>query len=157
MAAALPPIPLEAPVTEDKTFVLTQDWWRWIDLFIRRFQKCAQTLKAIALTGQTAAIVTSNLYTTLEAGVYRVSYAMRVTTPATTSSSLTITIGWSDAGVALSQSGAALTGNLVTSQQNGSFLVRCDGGSIITYAEAYASVGGTSMIYKCDLTVELVS
>ena len=157
MAATLAPIPRGAPVVESKVWTITQDWFIWLFSAIKRLETAAQRVKAVARSALSATIATTTLYTTLEAGIYRVSYAFRVTTPATTSSSLTLTIGWVDGGVTLSQAGAALTGNLTTSQQNGTFLMRCDTASLITYAMLYASVGGTAMVYKLDLTVELVS
>ena len=78
------------------------------------------------------------------------------TRAATASSSLTITLSWTDTGVVMSQSGAAITGNLTTSGQTGSTLVYSSGASPITYATTYSSTGATTMVYKIGLVLEQV-
>ena len=115
-------------------------------------------LSVVTLTGQGASIGATDIPTqSLGAGLYRITYYARITRPATTSSSLTVTFGWTESGVSLSQSGAAMTGNTTTTQQNGSLLVLSDDASPITYATTYASVGGTSMQYRLSIVLEKVN
>lgn len=142
----------------DKSFIITRRWYIWLYQFWLR----VRTLVAIVGTpitksNQTASIVAATAYTVTQTGLYRVSYRQRVTTPGTVSSSLTATIGWREGGVTQSQSGAAMTGNTTTTQQNGTLFVRADSGTLITYGFAYASVGGTVMVYNADVAVELVN
>jgi hypothetical protein len=97
-------------------------------------------------TNQTATITAATIATITQAGIYRVSYYIRVTTIPTTSFSLTVTIGWRDGAVTKSQAFTALTGApgaLATAFQNGSLPIRCDSGTLVTITIAYASVGAT--------------
>ena len=77
----------------------------------------------------------------------------RITTAASSSSSLTLTFGWTQA-VTCTASSAAITGN--TTATTGSFMVvvRADAATALTYATTYASSGGTAMVYRIDVAVE---
>ena len=75
---------------------------------------------------------------------------------------MTVTISWMDGDVAQTQSGAAMTGNATTTQQNGSFLIHNGPNSVATndvvkYATTYASSGGTTMQYSLYVLIESVS
>ena len=91
---------------------------------------------------------------TIPPGVWRVSYIARITRPATTSSSLEVTIRWTAGGVAQSRTGAAEIGNLTTTHQFGTLIIRVDASTPISFATTYGSVGGTSMLYQIDLVAE---
>ena len=139
----------------ERTGYMTTVWLDWFTHVWNRLQLASAKVGGVSLETQFTTITTTAIPTTaLATGLYRVSYSVRVTRAATTSSSLTLTIGWTAGGVACSQSGAAVTGNTTASQQNGSFVVNSDGGTTITYALAYVNVGGTSMLYRADVVVE---
>lgn len=111
----------------------------------------------VSATTQSASIGTTAIPTsTLSAGLYRVSYYARITRAATVSSSLIVTIGWTESGVSLLQSGAAITGNTTFSLQNATWFIQIDNSSPITYATTYASVGGTTMQYKLVVALEAI-
>lgn len=154
--------PIETPLVDvprapSRNFYMTAGWYQWLIALVRRIQNAAQLLKVIALTGQAAAIgATSIPLGTTTSGLFRVSWYTRVTQPATTNSSLTVTIGWTESAVVLTRSGAALTGNTVTTGESGSLLLQGDANAAITYATAYVSVGATPMQYRLSVTVELV-
>lgn len=157
MSAPLSPIPNDAGMV-DQTLTISKRWYIWLFEVWQRIRLC------IALAGpvytksnQSASIVTATVATIIQSGLYRISYRQRVTTPATTNSSLTPTIGWREGGVTQSASGAAMTGNTTTTQQNGVFFVRCDSGTVITAAFLYASTGATAMVFNADVAVELVN
>lgn len=140
----------------DQAARVSPKWADWLLALVTRVNTTPCRLKVVTLTTQTASIGTTALpLGTLTEGMYRVSYAARITTPGTVSSSLTVTIGWTQA-VALSQAGAAMTGNTTATQQNGSFLIRVDAATTITYATTYASAGATAMVYRLDVVVEQV-
>ena len=84
----------------------------------------------------------------------RVSWVLRIVRAATVSSSAQITIAWTDGGQAMSAVQAAVTGNLVTSGQTGTLLVRHDPNTDVTAALTYASVGATAMRYDLDVITE---
>lgn len=130
---------------------------RWNALTDRIEQAPYSPFAPTRLTDQNASIGATPLaQAALPAGLYRVSWYARVTTAAGVSSSLTVTIGWTEGSVALSLSGAALTGNLVTSVQSGMVFLLIDDGSPITYATTYASNAAGAMKYTLVLNLERV-
>lgn len=120
-------------------------------------QTTTQTIPPITLTAQAASIGVTPIPTpSLAPGYYRVSYYARVTTVGSVSSSLTVTVSWTDGGVACSASGAAITGNTVASTGTGSFLLLIDEATPISYSTTYASNLAGEMQYQLGLTLEEV-
>lgn len=148
-----PPRPTDAvPVWE-----LTRTARQWLLSMTTQMDKAPTVTAHSALTAQSATVNPTALpIGSVVQGVYRVAYHLRITRAATTSSSATVTIGYTDNGVSCTQAGAAATGNTTTTVQSGVFLLTTDGASAITYAVAYASVGATAMQFKLDVTAELV-
>ena len=123
----------------------------------QRSEDTSERLGSTALTNQSASISATPVpVPSLTAGLYRVSYYARITTAATTSSSLTVTIAWTDGTIAMTQAGAALTGNTTATQQNGTFFIQDDANASITYATTYASNGAGEMKYSLYVVVESV-
>lgn len=158
-------MPLSAAPTRNAVVNLTGEqpgflsflWEKWVRALLARVNQTPQLLGVLSKTLQSAALGATAIPTpTLAPGLYRVSYSARVTRPATTSSSLTVTVGWTDGTVACSESSAAITGNTTGTQVNRTMLVRIDSATTITAATAYSSVGATTMQYRLDVTVELV-
>lgn len=153
------PVPW-APVRDfplmDVPKLLAGAWSNWFRSVVLALNATTRQLSAVRLTAQGAAIVTTAIATAvpLTDGRYAVRYYLRITRAATTSSSATVTIGWTDGGIACSQTFTALTGNTTASTQNGAVMVRVDAGTTVSYAVAYASVGGTSMQYAIDVDLE---
>lgn len=110
----------------------------------------------VSLTAQGASIPSTPIpMPALSEGLYRVSVYARITRAGSVSSSLTITIGHTDGGVACSQVLAALTTNTVASTRVGEFAVRSDASVPMTYQTTYADGGGaTSMQHSLYLVVE---
>ena len=135
------------------------------DIWVKYFQSQSDTLKLspsvastpVSVTAQAASIgITAIPTSTLAGGLYRVSYYARITRAATVSSSLIVTIGWTETGVSLIQSGAAIIGNTTASNQNGTLFLQVDASSPVTYATTYASVGATTMQYKLVVSLEVI-
>lgn len=157
----LPPPPLRTPLVildpkEGVVGSMTRQFYNWFLGYNDRVNTGAYVVTAPSLTAQAASIGTTALVPTAASGQYRVSWYLRVTTAATTSSSIAITIGSTESSIALTQDGAAVTGNLTTSMQSGSVIVSVDAGTPITYATTYASVGGTAMQYRLTVLVEAI-
>ena len=134
---------------------MTFVWQAWIQTLVRMLLNVAAKIGSVTLSAQSAAIPTTVLATsTLATTCYRVSYTTRVVTPASTTSALTVTIGWTDGGVSCTQSGAMLTGNTSSTQENATLLICADKGTSVIYSTAYTSVGATSMTYNLSLYVE---
>lgn len=127
-------------------------WWRYLS----DLREVPLWRGQIGLTTQAASIAATSLLTrnVTQRGIFRVSYYTRVIRAATTSSELTITIAWTDGGVAQTRSGDLLNGNTTTTRQDGVWIIRADKNTAINYSTAYASVGATTMQYSLDLMVE---
>jgi len=91
------------------------------------------------------------------AGVYRVSWTLRITQAASVSASVTVTIGYSDDGIPITVAGPAVTGNTTTTVQSGAVTLRSDGAAPVTAQVAYTSVGGTPALFKIDVTREQIA
>jgi len=160
VASSLAPTPefvVERPVVQQSiTGRVTQAMRYWLLSLADRINRTPEVVQTVSVTGQTASLGTTTISVlSLAPGVYRLSAALRITTAATTSSSLTLTFGWTQA-VACTASSAAITGN--TTATTGSFMVvaRADQATALTYATTYASSGGTAMVYRLDVSVEQV-
>lgn len=133
-----------------------------VDWFIGEQGRTNNTAQAfgspVRLTGQSASIATTSLpLPALTTASYRLIYYARITTAGSVSSSLTVTVGWTDGGVVQSYSGAAMTGNTTTTTQNGVLLLDVDAVTSLTYATTYADGGGaTAMAYKLTMRLEVV-
>ncbi|HEV8262936.1 MAG TPA: hypothetical protein VGQ19_19545 [Burkholderiales bacterium] len=153
MPQVLSPIPLATPIIEKDGSISAFFRLRWqelIDSFLR-----TPTASAVSkLSPQSASIATTAAFTTRVAGYYRVSYYMRKTQADGVSSSLTFTWGWTETGVALPESAAALTTDTTSAQQSGSKTVYADAASDLTYAVAYASNTPGQMKYRLEVRVE---
>lgn len=158
MAYTSAPFPGKDPIADRHTGRVTDPWAEWLSSLSQTVDTTPARLAEVTLTTQGAAIGTTGIPSgALAAGLYRVSWYTRITRAATTSSSLTVTIGWTESGVSLTTSGAALTGNTTGTVQSGSVLIRIDQGTPVTYATAYASSGATSMQYRLDVVLERVN
>jgi hypothetical protein len=113
----------------------------------------------VDLTAQSASISSATLYAVPAsgAGVYRISYYMKVTQAATTSSSVTLTLGWTDrddstvASVVVPTPANATDSTSIVS---GTLVVDAALSTNLTYLTTYASTGATAMQYKLRLKVE---
>lgn len=136
--------------------LLTDVAIEWLNALGTTVSSSATRVNAVNLTGQSAAIGATDMSGGgVNSGLYRVSYYMRVTTPASVSSSLTVTLAWTDGGVPQAITFAAATGNTTSTTQSGTQLIRVDSVTPITYAVAYASVG-TAAVYSFDVVLEQV-
>jgi hypothetical protein len=129
----------------------------WLLDLVSTLNQAALRKQIASASNQTAAIATTaiSLGDTVPAGYYRVSVYLRLNRAATTSSSLTPTIGWTENAVAKTKSGTAYTGNVTSSCADPfSIVIKIDTDTDITYAVAYASVGGTAARFDADVIVE---
>jgi hypothetical protein len=158
VASTLAPTPefvVERPVVRESiTGRVTQAMRYWLLSLADRINRTPEVLQTVTVTGQSASIATTTISVlSLPQGVYRLSAAARVTTAATTSSSLLVTFGWTQA-VACTAASAAVTGNTTATTVSFAVVVRADEASNLQYATTYASSGGTAMVYRLDVSVE---
>lgn len=89
-------------------------------------------------------------------GLFRVSWFLRIVTPATTSGDVQIVIRATDKTVTYAQAGAVLD-QAVDTVQSGSVLCRRDQGTAITFETVYNSVGAQVLEYDLVVIVEVVN
>jgi hypothetical protein len=151
-------IPRTQPwVGQSATLTLQAD--QWLQALVAAVNSSPQQIGGAELVGAHASVSPTAIpltppATTLVPGTYRASYTTVITTAASVSSSLTVTLGWTFGGVAFSQSGAPLTSNTTTSQQNGSVVMTVDARTAVTYSLTYASSGSPAMHYQCSVVLE---
>jgi len=165
------PIPVETPVTRParEEFVRRKEkdpdegkaTQPWIDYWTQQggvLASASSRVKGANLQTQAGSIPATDLALgALNSGLYFACYYLRVTQAASVSSSIDLTLNWTDRGQALTITIPALTGNTVTTFTDGVHLLRIDGGTaLVTYSTTYASVGGTPMQYSLDLALVLV-
>lgn len=164
----LPPVDEQATLAarvktiEDRIrqpYYMAKTWLLWMmDTLLASVQASPQILKTVALpAGQHASIGATPIpLGSVAAGIYRVSYYARITSPDGVASSLTVALGWTESTIAQSISGAAMTGDSVTTVQTGSALIVVDASSAITYATTYTSNTPAKMQYRLTVTAEKV-
>lgn len=155
--APQPEYVVEQPVLSSRiSGRVTQAMRYWLLSMADRINGSPSIIATTSLTVQSASIApTSFGILQVQPGVYRLSMAAQVTRAATTSSSLTVTFGWTST-VACTTSSAAITGNSTATTGNLTYLVRVDEATAITYATTYVSVGAVTMQYQLDVTCEQV-
>lgn len=154
--ANIAPIPINSPVLNGK--YLSGDYYQWLFQLQNRTQTGRQFIGSKVLTNQSAAITTTALaLPALVSGYYALSYYARITAADGVSSSLTVTLGWTESTIGLSLSGAPMTGNTTATVQAGNATVLIDGNTALTYATAYSSNTPGQMKYRLTVMVESVS
>lgn len=131
----------------------------WLTALIDDVDASPARLKVVELEDQEASIGSTSIpFGALNEGLYRVSVYARITRAATSSSSLTVAIGWTESSLSLSKSFSALTGNTTgTVLVDPPLLLYIDGSTPITYATTYASVGATAMQYRLTIVLEQIN
>lgn len=144
------PDPLEGQVTDS--------WQQVFTALSTTVSQQPTLITKVSLTGQGAAIAATDLSGGSQStGLFRITYYARITTAAGVSSSLTVTIGWTETGSALTLSGTAMTGNTTTTTQSGTVMVYADSATPITYATAYASNAAGVMRYRLSVILENIA
>jgi hypothetical protein len=134
---------------------ITREWDQWLQTLVRGLNNAAQAVGLVELTAQAATVAPTAIPTpVLTAGLYRLTYSQSVTRAATVSSALTPTFAWTSNGASMSQSGAAMTGNMLTTQQNGAITMTVDARTSVTYGLVYASSGATTAQFAFSCVLE---
>ena len=155
--ATIDPPPYIAPIAEGRSEVMGSAWMRWFQASVFNVLSSTPTVFSarVGLVAQNASIGTTNIpLPAISAGQYIVSYYARITTPAGVSSSLTVNLGWTESSIPLLFSGAAMTGNTITTVQSGSQMIIADGNTPITYSTTYASNAANAMQYRLTVIVQ---
>lgn len=152
MTQSLGPIPEGVAIVNEDRSITDFFRLRWQDL-ITAFTT-TPTVATVQQLAQGASIATVAAYTTLSPGKYRVSYYLRKTTADGAGSALTFTWGWTETGIPLTESAAALLTDTTAAEQSGSKVVYADGATDLTFAVVYASTTPLFMKFRVDVVVE---
>lgn len=157
-AAAGTPNPLQLPTTTGTSGqALVTDGNNPQQLSWATVSGTPSVVAAVNQVGQTASIGTANIVASALAGVYRISYYMKITTAGSTSGSVTLTLSYTDeddSTVITYVVPTPANATDSTSVVSGTLIVDAKVSTAITYATTYASVGGTAMVYKLRLKAE---
>ncbi len=111
----------------------------------------------IALANQSTSIGTTSITSeTLTAGLYRVTYYLRVTTPDGVTSSIRLNLAWDDTGVSCTHNFTALTNDTVTLPASESFMLNLSQPPL-SYSTTYASNTPAKMRYSLEIVLESVA
>jgi len=149
------------PITQwiEKTSgALTGPVTRWMQSLVDSVNSTTQQVATVSDSDQHATIAPTAFpaSATLPGGLYRVTYAMWITTVGSVSSDLTFTVSWTNNLQTFSQSGALMNGNTLTTQQNGSFTFSIDASSSVTYGIVYNSNAANTMRFAYTTNLESV-
>ena len=153
MPQALGPIPSDQEITERGGPITTYFRLRWQEL-IDSFTQVPTKTDTGTVSGLTAALATTTLLTTTQGGVYEVGYYIRKTVAGGVSSSLTVTIGWTENAIALTRVFTALTLDSTVANQSDTIPILVDANADITLAVAYASDVAATMTWRYRAVVK---
>jgi hypothetical protein len=130
----------------------------WLDFFVSLIgvvERASVRRFSASASDESASIGATDITDgTLPAGVYRFSYYASIVVASGGTSSLAVTLDWTDDGNSKAYTGAAITSNVVTASQSGVLLIRSDGGAPVRYSTTYAT-GGAAPAMEYDLVVVL--
>ena len=154
MPQALPPLPQGLPIVDEAGSPTLFYLLRWQDLINSFTLTPTKATIPAADTVLTDALATTTILTTTQSGNYEVGYYIRKTVADGVSSSLTVTIGWTENGQALTRVFAALATDAVTANQSDVIQILVDAATNITIAVAYASNTPNAMAWRYRAVVK---
>ena len=145
------------PLVDDKRNI-TYRWGIFIDALLQTItQQPTLPTQPTRLTQQAASVGATPLSLgTNNEGLFRVSWFLRIITLGGTTGTAQVVVRSTDGVAACVQSGAVLD-QAVNTVQSGSFLVRRDQGTPITFEVTYTSTGVPDMEFNIDVVVEVVN
>lgn len=155
------PAPVRDPVSEPnpdtKKQMLTRPWVDWFAALGNRVDQQTQKLDVIEMYNLSGTIgVTPIPLSVSDQGIFRITYYTRIMQQAATSSSVTVTIGWTDGAITCFQAFPAMTGNTQGTTQSHTLMVRNDQASALTYQITVASNPAGQVRYSFIVMVEQV-
>ncbi len=153
--ARIPPVPRFSAVLKGMVELIEFHWDNWFQGIANAINITPASVGTTTLTAQHATVTAAPLtMQTLSAGLYRLTYYLRITRAATSSSSLTAAFAWTDGGQACSVTESAVTGNTLTTTQAGVVPFQIDAATTPTVTLTYASSGVTTMQFAFTASLE---
>ncbi len=141
-------------VVDDKRRV-TLSWLRWFRAILIRVMAAPQIVAKVRYASQTAAVAEAALYKAPFNGMYRISWYIRISYPATVSSSVQPIFTWTSGGFTwIGTTENPITDNTATTSRSGVVILRADEGTEILHTCSYSFVGADAMIYDFEAVVE---
>lgn len=154
MSLSVDPVPIADDLLNATNKKMAGSWYRWLGQVVARTLAASSVVAAAHRAGVAASIGATTLVQPSQPADFRVSWTVQVTQPATTSSSIAVTLTWKANNVTQTKAFTALTGNSTTTNDSGLVFIRPDSGQPIQYSATYASVGATPMLCTIDLVAE---
>ncbi len=161
MASTL--FPVREPIADPTNAFLINERWQvyFRDRETAAAANAGNATTPIQLTSQDAAIgLTAFPAASLSAGLYRATYYAHITAADGVSSSLQVSFVWTDGTITCSTpvtgAFAPITGDTLSTTGSGTYLIRIDGGSPVSYSTAYASNTPGQMTYDLSLVLEQI-
>lgn len=146
----------------DKNGLMSREYRDFLSELSQSVSQAPSRIQSVNLPVSSTTPVSDSIPTTaipvpsVFGGLYRVTYYARITTIGSVSSSLSVTISWTDGGVNCSNTCPALTANTTSSTLTGTVLLSSDAASPINYATTYASNGANEMQYRLSVVLESI-
>lgn len=149
------PVLFDEPIiTDPQAANVSENYGNWFFNIFRAVSQAIRSLVPVNVQNSAAALPSTSMNVgKLSAGVYLIAYYIRITQPASTSSSVTPSLGWTDGGQGCIVPGPAVTGNAPGTVSSGFVLAHVDSPGVLTYSTAYSSVGGIAMTYNLTIAV----
>lgn len=137
---------------------ITPPWIQWLTTLGTQVSNGATRIQGVTIPSGAGSIAPTDMTGGgASSGLFEIKYYLHVVVPAGVSSSLQITFNWTDRGVAMTATGAAMTGNTTTTYQSGELsLFHADAATPITYSLTYASAGVPAMQYDAWVVLSLI-
>lgn len=161
MALEFAAAPIRDPIAvEDKDgrLLLPRVWIDWFASLGLQIDRQTTTLNVVELFNLSGNIPPTPIpLDSLSEGLFRITYYTRINLAAAVSSSLQITLGWTDNAVTCFIAADPLTTNTVGTVQSNTIMVRNDQASPITYSVTYASDLPGQMLFNLFIMVEQIT
>lgn len=130
------------------------DYFTTLDSALSQSYAVADHLQVVNSSASIPATPISNQL--FSGGLFRVAFYLVELQADNVSSNVQLSIGWTDRLNNRSIAAPAVTTNAISAAQTGTYLLRCDRATPITFSTVYSSPGSTKMIYSLDLTLEQI-
>lgn len=156
MSIQVDPIPVDTAIT-DKLGRITEFFRLRYEQLRGLGQSVPSIGNGISQVGLSASLATVAIVTTTLAGFYLPSYYVRKTVADGVASSLTVTLGWTEHGVPLTATFAALALDTPAANQAALYPIFADANTDITIAIAYTSNTPALMHYNAYARAALLT
>lgn len=157
MAALISPVPFGKAlgIVSGSIVRVTEDWRRWLQQVKDAIDAAGRKVgAAVALSAQASSLIGAVDTPALTAGLYRVSWHLRVTRAATTAGSVALALSTTAGGQVTTETVGTLATNVLGDARSGVAVLDVDAGAAVSYATVYSSTGATALQYALQLSVE---